>query len=297
MILHLHQYIFLLFFSVSVLSLSCFALTTNGTSCIRSCGRNLVQYPFGFSDGCEIKLDCFRNDTGIFTIGDFDVQNLTSDQVLVSIPARCDRPIDKLSQLFGSNFAPTWRNELLLENCNESVNDCGIPNRLIESRIAPKNCSGTNYSSITCYSVGSNDSAEFLDYKEVTRKGSCSSLLSSIMVDPNRNSGNASLNTVIVLDFQIVELGWWLNGGCSDTSCDPNANCTTIGTAGYRCKCSEGYVGDGFSAGTGCRKGQFHFFTICNSIPFQFLLLIEFQELYINYLGYLVSWVCFVHHM
>lgn len=251
MILNFHQKLFPLFFSISVLSLPCFALNTSRASCYRSCGGKSVQYPFGFSEGCEIKLNCSGHSSEIFRIGHFDVLNVTSDQVLVSIPEKCDRPIDEFRRLFGSNFAPTWRNGLILENCNESRNDCQVPTRLVRT-IASQNCSGD--STRICHLGGSNDSAEFLDVDEVTRNGSCSSLLSSIMVDLNVDAVKANHNSSIVLDFQKMELGWWLNGSCSENLCHLNANCTNIRTDGYRCKCIEGYVGDGFSVGTGCRK-------------------------------------------
>lgn len=177
--------------------------------------------------------------------------SVTSDQVLVSIPEKCNRPIDEFRRLFGSNFAPTWRNGLILENCSESRNDCQVPTRLVRT-IASQNCSGD--STRICHLGGSNDSAEFLDVDEVMRNGSCSSLLSSIMVDLNVDAVKANHNSSIVLDFQKMELGWWLNGSCSENLCHSNANCTNVGTARYRCKCIEGYGGDGFSLGTGCRK-------------------------------------------
>lgn len=254
MILHFHQTIFPLLFSISVLWLPSFAQNINQTHCNRTCGGNLVQYPFGFSEGCKIKLNCSSNSSGIFKIGAFDVQNVTSDQILVTIPAKCSRSIEELGQLIKSNFAPTWRNGLVLDSCSAPMNDCVIPNRLVNT-IGLQDCElwANGDPKIACYSVGSTNSADFLDYKTVTAKGNCSILLSSIMVDEN---GNASTNTSIVLDFQTMELGWWLNGSCSEGEvCNPNANCTQVaGRRGYRCKCKEGFVGDGFVDGDGCRK-------------------------------------------
>lgn len=248
MVLHT---IFELFWSISILSVVSSALDINSTLCNRRCGGNLVQYPFGFSDGCEIRLNCSSSSSGI-QIGGFHVLNVTSDQILVDIPAKCSRPIGDLDQLFGSSFAPTWRNGLLLENCTEPMNDCVVPRRLVMSRIGLEDCQMGIDHRITCYSVGSNDSAEFLDKEAVKGTGGCLFLLSSIMVN---NSGQGSS---IALDFQTVELGWWLDGGCPG-GCDPNANCTEVrygGSLGHRCKCKHGYVGDGFAGGGGgCRRG------------------------------------------
>lgn len=56
----------------------------------------------------------------------------------------------------------------------------------------------------------------------------------------------------------MVKLGWWLKGNCD---CSDDAICTEIvspvdGSAGYRCQCKDGFVGDGYSANNGCQKGK-----------------------------------------
>lgn len=170
------------------------SIVTLTSACNRSCGGNLVAYPFGFTDGCEIKLDCSGESTEMMKIGGFGVQNFTSDSILVNLPAKCNRSIGDLSQLFGRNYSPTWRNGLLLENCSFSTNDCVIPSRLLRSKISNlEDCSsgsGNSDFNISCYSSEANDNAEFLDLDKVKRKGNCQFLLSSIMVDLD---GNASL--------------------------------------------------------------------------------------------------------
>ncbi|KAG6413912.1 hypothetical protein SASPL_126627 [Salvia splendens] len=254
MILGFLQSILLLLLPISNLYLPSSALDINSTSCNRNCRGIPVQHPFGFSDACQIKLNCSSNNSAI-QIGGFDVFNVTSDHILVGIPAKCHRPIDELSQLFGSNFAPTWRNGLLLENCSTPMNDCVVPRRLVMSTMASQDCQKENRSEerLTCYSVGSNDSAEFLDYETVKKTGKCGNLLSSILVE------NATQGSSIALDFQKVELGWWINGGCQGV-CDPNADCTEFqyeGKLRHRCKCKHGYAGDGFPSGdggNGCQK-------------------------------------------
>ncbi|PIN19593.1 Serine/threonine protein kinase [Handroanthus impetiginosus] len=247
MILLLHQIV------ISVLALSSLAQPINSTGCDQSCGDDRVPYPFGFSDGCKIKLNC-NSRSGSIKIGDFNVQNLTSDQILVGLPAKCNRSIAELHGLFGANFAPTWRNGLLLENCSESINDCVIPSRLVRSKIGNDCGIQGNEHNISCYSGGLDDGTDFLDYGDVTGKGNCSVLLSSIMVDLDKKVNSLSGSSSVALDFQTVELGWWVNGTCD---CDPNANCTQVTyreTPGFRCRCKEGYAGDGFSSGQPCRK-------------------------------------------
>ncbi|KAK4426338.1 Wall-associated receptor kinase-like 14 [Sesamum alatum] len=240
---------------ISVLALSSLAHNVSSVDCDHFCGKTHVSYPFGFSDGCKIKLDC-SSDSGTIKIQDFLVENVTSDQILIRVPPKCNRGIGELSGLFGANFAPTWRNGVLLENCSARVNDCVIPSRLVRSRIG-FDCDsgeGTDYYNVSCYSVGLDDVSEFLDFGKVTAKGNCSILFSSIMVDFNDSGNSLSGSSPITLDFQTAELGWWVDGDCD---CDPNASCTRVTHGeemGYRCKCKKGYTGDGFAGGKRCRK-------------------------------------------
>ena len=78
--------------------------------------------------------------------------------------------------------------------------------------------------------------------------------MSSMCSENLRNNSGAAVS----LEVATIELGWWLQGGCQ---CSPDANCTVIESPvgrkpGFRCSCKEGFVGDGFLAGTGCRKGM-----------------------------------------
>ncbi|KZV53178.1 wall-associated receptor kinase-like 14-like [Dorcoceras hygrometricum] len=247
-----HQIFFCLLSSVSILR--SFAQSNNSSECNQFCGNHVVRYPFGFSDGCEIKLNCNRN-TGNITIGNFLVQNWTADHILISFPARCNRPVAELDKLFSQNYAPTWRNGLLLKNCSSSVNDCVIPRRLIRSQLGDQEC---NFN-VTCYSQEIDDGTEFLDYEKVLSKGNCSVLHSSIMVETDWDTGGAGGSSPVTLEFQTAELGWWVEGDCK---CDANANCTEVVKGGerkgFRCKCDEGYAGDGFADGEGCGQVIIH---------------------------------------
>ncbi|GFQ01924.1 wall-associated receptor kinase-like 14 [Phtheirospermum japonicum] len=256
MILYFYRIIIIIPSLISVLSLSSLAQTS---TCIQSCGETPVQYPFGFSDKCEIKLNCSTS-SGDIRIGDFSVRNVTSDQILINLPANCSRPIGDLSQFYGANFAPTWRNGFLLENCSSAPsNDCVVPSRLL-STTGFENCNSgsgnTDHHNISCYSGGLNDnSSDLLDYAKIRGNGHCGVLFSSIMVGLNKNSSLINESSSIPLDFQIVELGWWVNGSCG---CHPNASCSQVANGrhlGFRCKCNQGFTGDGFAAGgNGCRR-------------------------------------------
>ncbi|KAL2522870.1 Wall-associated receptor kinase-like 14 [Forsythia ovata] len=240
--------------------------SNNSSQCRRSCGgvKNSVPYPFGFSDGCRIKLNCT---SGKIKIGDFRVENVTSDNIIITLPAKCNRPIKELSQLFGPNYAVTWRNRLLLQNCSSPVEDCVIPIIKVKSHFSGLDRCVHPLENISCYSGGTDGGAKFkfLNYSKVRERENCSILFSSIAVDLNENdnnSSNTSGSSAVELNFEKVELGWWLEGYCNNGSysnCDPSATCTEVlneNTTGFRCKCNPGYAGDGFAGKgvKGCRK-------------------------------------------
>ncbi|KAL5558121.1 hypothetical protein UlMin_034332 [Ulmus minor] len=223
-------------------------------TCNRACGpkhQGLIPYPFGFSAGCEIQLNCSAG--GKVTVGEFPVQFLKPDSVRINIERKCNRPLRNLRKLFGKNFAPTSRNAILLENCTQPGLACEIPSILVQTHFSSLSCSNSsNTSTISCYSE-SNTSA-FIDFENLSRK-KCDYLLTSISAE-SLNSSFDSGDFGLSLEVQVVELAWWLDG--NSCKCAPNANCTKIftpkGNPGYRCNCVKGYEGDGFLAGVGCRK-------------------------------------------
>ncbi|KAJ4965327.1 hypothetical protein NE237_017176 [Protea cynaroides] len=172
---------------VLLLLISVFALRAGhaSTPCNRTCGHgrgNHLSFPFGFSEGCEIHLNC--SDDGDIQIGDFRVQRVDQESIEVNIPAECNRSIEPLGQLFSRNYALTWQNGLLLYQCHPHISDCAWSFRRWSSD------------------------------------------------------------------------GGWKGEECN---CSPNANCTKVtspydGKPGFRCRCNEGFEGDGFEAGLGCRK-------------------------------------------
>ncbi|CAI9110056.1 OLC1v1010018C1 [Oldenlandia corymbosa var. corymbosa] len=243
-----------------------------------------VQYPFGFSRGCEIQLNL--SDAGTIKVRDFEVLNVTSDNILVNLPASCNRSIEELRQLNGPNFYITWRNGLLLDNCRSPVNGCALPISLLKSHVGRKTChGGGGANSMSCYSDALlNDT--FLEVDDI-EKTNCKVVFSSIAMGLDRSfqslgnsqdgdGGNLtnSTTTSLLLNFQTLELGWWLDGECN---CSEFATCTNFtvptGGQGYRCKCNPGYVGDGFTGGDdsqGCRpiphcKDRGHVFGRCGS--------------------------------
>ncbi|XP_043713302.1 wall-associated receptor kinase-like 14 [Telopea speciosissima] len=220
----------------------------HASSCNQSCRnnpRNRVPFPFGFSEGCQISLNC-SGDGEIF-IGDFPVQSVITDSIVVTIPVQCNRSIEHLKQLFSQNYALTWKNELLLYQCHPQFSGCLISPTLVESYFNMKTCKPKN-ENLSCLAKGGN-SAGFMTFDYVNQSN-CGLLFSAIAVHSN-------LTSSVSMQLQTVELGWWLEGQCSQ--CSPNANCTQItspynGKSGFRCRCNDGFEGDGFKAGLGCRK-------------------------------------------
>ncbi|XP_050205212.1 wall-associated receptor kinase-like 14 [Mercurialis annua] len=224
----------------------------HGHECKKSCGvgnkMKLVPYPFGFSSECEVQLNC-SEESGDIKIGDFQVQNLTSDSVLVYVPANCSRSLDLIRVLFGQNYAPKWKNGLLLQNCSKSLDSCVIPSKNFVSQLHIPSCNSRS-DNISCYSRGNSD-MDVLSYDHLNST-QCKFLFSSFAVGANSPS--------VSLEFERVELDWWLEGSCEvdRVQCAKKANCTDVrlgeGKAGFRCRCIEGFTGDGFENGEGCQS-------------------------------------------
>ncbi|KAJ1419089.1 Wall-associated receptor kinase, galacturonan-binding domain [Sesbania bispinosa] len=210
--------------------------TQNLPNCENRCGEESVQYPFSFSEGCGIKLNC--NNSKV-QVGDFLVQNITSSSIFIDLPAKCNRTMESIHPLFSDNFAPTRNNSFLVQDCKASLGGCVIP---ASSFVG--NCDNRS-GNISCFTQQQQQEQEVdvVSYEELNQTG-CNYLFSAVAAIENS------------LQFQVVELGWWLQGSCQ---CSPNATCTMVhlkeGSFGYRCQCPNGFQGDGFANGTGCRRG------------------------------------------
>ncbi|KAM7250198.1 hypothetical protein ACFE04_022081 [Oxalis oulophora] len=214
--------------------------------CIRSCGSKTVSYPFGFSSDCPIQLKCNETDNLMTINGVFSVKNITESSIYVDIPAECNRTVKSVEELFNVNYAPTWQNSFLLRGCKVASNDCVIPVAYVTGRSNSTTCG--NNQTVNCFAHNSSSSGVdvMMSYDSLSRTG-CEYLYSSFAVDSEFS-----------LQFQRLELSWWMNGTV-DGNCDKNANSTIVnlgnGTEGYRCWCREGFKGDGFVHGSGCRRG------------------------------------------
>ncbi|XVF17785.1 hypothetical protein REPUB_Repub10bG0153600 [Reevesia pubescens] len=234
-------------FSITITLL--FVISQANSECQGSCSSSnfsrLLPFPFGFSSGCPIQLNCGSN--GV-TIGSFHVLNITSTYIIIDLPAKCDRRLDSLSVLFGENYALSISNTLLLQNCSKPLSaPCEIRPKFLERSLNITPCIAKS-DNISCFS-GNDDGGQLLSFEEVNNT-QCRFLFSSssILVDPARNSA-------VSLEFDRANLEWWLKGDCN---CDRNANCTYVkkgnNPVGFKCVCHKGFEGDGFIQGGGCRR-------------------------------------------
>ncbi|KAF7809776.1 wall-associated receptor kinase-like 14 [Senna tora] len=219
---------------------------STSSTCDRKCGGYSVPYPLGFSANCNIKLNCGSKQQ--MEIGKFQVQKVTSSSIFIDLPAKCNRSVQSIHSLFSKNFAPTKNNSLLVQSCSSAVGGCVIPFTSLMGHQWKLDGCDKNSENISCFTqqLTKND-LDVLTYDDVEGT-KCKYLFSAIAVE----QGN---DPAISLQLQVLQLGWWLEGSCQ---CSNNANCSIVhfaeGKKGYRCQCAEGYQGDGFKNGTGCRR-------------------------------------------
>uniref|UniRef100_A0A6M2EFJ8 Protein kinase domain-containing protein n=1 Tax=Populus davidiana TaxID=266767 RepID=A0A6M2EFJ8_9ROSI len=226
------------------------AQKSNSSACVSSCGTGksakLVPYPFGFSGGCPIILQCDHT-VGDVKIGEFHVQNITPNVIVTNILAECNRSIARIKPLFGKNFGPSLNNSLLLQDCNKSLNSCVIPTSSLRRDLKLANCGDQNYD-LNCYSQRRRG-FDTLRYENMTST-TCKSVFSSLFVGWE--------GSAVSFQFERFELEWWLEGDYKNL-CSDNAKSAKVklwnGGVGFRCHCADGFAGDGFAAGNGCRKG------------------------------------------
>ncbi|RLN40606.1 wall-associated receptor kinase-like 14 [Panicum miliaceum] len=235
------------------------AAAGNG-SCARSCGGLTVRYPFGFSPGCEIRLGCDQAN-GTAWLGaarelGLLVSNVTARALVLALRPNCSRRLDaSVEALFSRSYAPSSQNALVVSSCGPAARtgNCSVPATAYLNNSS--RCDRAAAASIRCVlppqSRGDSGGAlrRFLNRTEMHALGSeCAGLVSAVSWD----------TPVPALLLDSLELEWWVRGPCR---CSPHANCTLVTTPNatevqdaFRCECYEGFQGDGFAAGTGCRR-------------------------------------------
>ena len=117
-------------------------LTAHVSTSNHSCGSNTLQYHFGFSSGCNISLSC--NNSNIF-ISEFPVLFIVTENIMITVEATCNHPFQNLHQLYNPNYAPTFRNTILLENCSTPISPCILPPLLTAQCFPNSSTNSTSY--------------------------------------------------------------------------------------------------------------------------------------------------------
>lgn len=229
--------------------------TVKASKCERTCAASSVSFPFGFSGGCPFKLNCSA--AGEMQLGGYRVRNITSETVVLDVPPICNRSVGIAAEgLFGRHHAVTSNNALFLRGCRRKrITDCEISTEIISRRLNLTSC-GPQGDNVNCFSSPEID--ELLPRHVLTENtGNCEFLFAAVRYRKD-DAGQTSLV------FGEVEVGWWLDGECH---CGATAaGCTRVRLPppstggregkGFRCSCREGFVGDGFADGDGCRRGE-----------------------------------------
>ncbi|PNX83312.1 wall-associated receptor kinase 14-like protein [Trifolium pratense] len=172
---------------------------------------------------------------------------MTKNSILIYLPAKCNRSIESIQPLFSDNFAPTRNNSFLVQDCSAPLGGCVIPaSSFVGNQIEVESCDSKS-SNISCFTQQYHEGdVDVLSYEELN-KTRCNYLFSAIAVEQSKE---------ISLQFQAIELSWWVKGSCE---CSNNATCSNVtlqgNGSGFRCQCLDGFRGDGFANGIGCRRG------------------------------------------
>jgi len=176
--------------------------------------------------------------------------------------------MESIVPLFQNNFAPSVNNSFLVQDCSEVFGGCVIPASNFET------CDKKS-GNISCYSK--QDGVDVVAYKDLNET-KCKYLFSAVSFGQSNET---------LLQFQVVELAWWLYGHCDE--CSDNATCTQVPPkGGFRCQCIHGFTGDGFRSGTGCRKSEFTLYIIIYLSVYWFYY-------FINY--YYMVWFLFLEKL
>ncbi|GJN08587.1 hypothetical protein PR202_ga26525 [Eleusine coracana subsp. coracana] len=233
-------------------------------SCARSCGGLTVRHPFGFSRGCDVQLGC-DHAAGVAWVGDqrelgLVLRNVTERALIVDLRPDCSRGLNaSLAALFADRYAPSTRNALVVSSCAaaaRATTNCSIPPGKYLGGENRSHCSKAAADSIRCVPPPyySNNNAVvhrellFLNRTEMLELGKeCQGLVTAVSYSP-------SPSPAILLGA--LDLEWWVPGPCR---CSVHANCTSFTAPtqqqAFRCDCLQGFEGDGFADGAGCRRG------------------------------------------
>ncbi|OIS99364.1 PREDICTED: probably inactive receptor-like protein kinase At2g46850 [Nicotiana attenuata] len=229
--------------------------THHEEACGEKCGSFHIPFPFymnqsncGSSLSDAFRLSCINSTSLFLNIGSqtYQLLHFFSDGVLVDFPNTtfCRQYNDLKSFGFkgNDNFGISRDNILGLYDCEDSSlckPDC-------EKNIMPR-CDGSPGSYPACCYPLSDRSAWNADQRDgfsTFSQFGCRGFSSWVVLSGNQVGKRG------------VKLEWAVPRNSTTATCATNAdivNATTV-ASGIRCKCQDGFVGDGFAVGVGCLK-------------------------------------------
>lgn len=234
--------------------LSCFQLKNSTPSLFLSIHNNIsktYQVLQFFPDG--ILVDFPSTVTSLET---------ATTATSISTSSSCRQYNDLNSFGFEGNdyFGISTDNVLSLYDCKDSSlcrTDC---EKITTVLFMPPGCnhssSATPAAAACCYPLSDYTSWRPGDGFPIFSHFGCKGFSSWVVV-PSGNSINARRG--VKLEWAFPDNNNSSKGGVTATFCTPNAyivNATTV-TSGIRCKCQDGFAGDGFAQGFGCLKCEF----------------------------------------
>ncbi|CAN0889257.1 Probably inactive receptor-like protein kinase At2g46850 [Linum grandiflorum] len=232
--------------------------TPSHSLCNETCGKLQLPFPFHINSSCTptsspspFHLTCTNSTSLSLTIDSntYRVLRFFSDGILLDFPsssastaATCRQYNDLNAFSFSGNayFGLSTENVIGLYDCEDS----SLCKAECEAVDLP-GCDGkSDGSPACCYPLSDQSSWDLGDGFDVFAKFGCRGF-SSWVVPRGENAGKRG-----------VKLEWALSSNSSNRWCAEDAdfvNATTV-EGGVRCKCRDGFVGDGYVNGTGCFK-------------------------------------------
>ncbi|XP_012083814.1 probably inactive receptor-like protein kinase At2g46850 [Jatropha curcas] len=220
--------------------------------CNEKCGKFHIPFPFHLNISCAtispaFHLSCTNSTTLYLNIDSqsYKVLEFFSDGILVDFPgaSTCRQYNDLNSFRFSGNdhFGISSNNVIGLYDCEDSSlckADCETINL--------SDCDGnSNASPACCYPLSDHSSWNLGDGFSVFSKFGCRGF-SSWAVTGGSNTGKRGVK----LEWAVPARNYSM-GACAINANTVNA---TSVEGGVRCKCQDGFVGDGFATGVGCLK-------------------------------------------
>ncbi|KAL3613516.1 hypothetical protein CASFOL_042661 [Castilleja foliolosa] len=240
-------YIFLLFIQLASTS-TALASTTHSNKTKQLCGSFEIPlipfYLLDYSGTLAFSLSCINSSTLFLNISSqsYRVLRFFPDGVLVDFPNYTN---DLSSFTFSGNeyFGISTDNVLALYDCDDS-SLCRPNSCLMHGRGKVPSC---------CYPLS--DHSAWQPGESLSVFSQCRGF-SSWVVLPTETTANATTTTTTTAR-RGIKLEWAVPRNSTTCVTDADVINATSVNSGIRCRCHDGFVGDGFTIGLGCRKSCF----------------------------------------